>query len=312
MPEEVLILGAARTPVGRLNGALAAVPAPDLAATAIRGACESAGLRGPAGIAEVWLGCVLSSGLGPNPAARAARAAGLSPTHAACLRSGLSSGLGAVVLACGRTGPEGRLVVAGGMDSSSNSPFLLPDARRGSRLGHSRMLDPIGLDATGETGDPAWLEAVRALGPRPSPLASGGATGGDSLVVPVEIPSRKGRTSVSQDESRGPCAGEERIPGTGDGAAALVLAAGAAGRPLARVLAASFGTDLSPFRGGRVEAVAIAEDGRPGAPPGASGAICLVELIATLREMGGGKGLCVAGTGGADAAAVCIEVFPPK
>jgi acetyl-CoA C-acetyltransferase len=139
---DVYIVSAVRTPIGKFMGGLSAFPAPALGALVVREAARRIDLA-PAAVDEVFMGCVLQAGLGQNPARQAA------------LRGGLPDGVGAVTInkVCGsglksiifgvqaiKTG-DADVVVAGGMESMSNAPYLLPDARKGSRLGHGRTID---------------------------------------------------------------------------------------------------------------------------------------------------------------------------
>ncbi len=143
MPEAV-ILSAARTPIGRFQGGLASKPAPQLGAVAVRAAVSRAGVE-PALVELCIMGNVLPAGLGQNPARQAGMGAGLpATTGGLTVNKVCGSGLQAVMLAaqairCGDAG----LMAAGGMESMTNAPYLLPDARAGSRLGHSRMLDSL-------------------------------------------------------------------------------------------------------------------------------------------------------------------------
>jgi acetyl-CoA C-acetyltransferase len=143
MPDAVIV-SAVRTPIGRHLGALAGFSAPRLGAIAVRDAVRRSGVD-PAAIDEVILGNVVSAGLGQNPARQAARAAELPDSVPAfTVNKVCGSGLKAVALAAQaiRAG-DAEIVVAGGMESMSNAPFLLPDARRGRRLGHGRVLDAM-------------------------------------------------------------------------------------------------------------------------------------------------------------------------
>ena len=140
----VVILGAARTPLGAFQGAFAGVPAPRLGAVAIRAAVERAGV--PAAlVTDVFLGQVLQAGVGQAPARQAALQAGLPPAaRCTTIHKVCGSGLEAVVqgrraLALG----EADLVVAGGMENMSAAPYLLPKARDGFRLGHQQALDSL-------------------------------------------------------------------------------------------------------------------------------------------------------------------------
>jgi len=138
------ILSATRTPLGSFQGALASVPASRLGATAIRGAIANARID-PSAITDVLLGNVLQAGQGQAPARQAALAAGLSPhARAVTISKVCGSGLQAVMqgahaIAAGDAG----MVVAGGMENMSASPYLLPRAREGYRLGHQQVVDSV-------------------------------------------------------------------------------------------------------------------------------------------------------------------------
>lgn len=138
------ILSATRTPLGSFQGALASVPASRLGAAAIRGAIANAGID-PSAITDVLLGNVLQAGQGQAPARQAALAAGLSPhARAVTISKVCGSGLQAVMqgahaIAAGDAG----MVVAGGMENMSSSPYLLPRAREGYRLGHQQVVDSV-------------------------------------------------------------------------------------------------------------------------------------------------------------------------
>jgi acetyl-CoA C-acetyltransferase len=144
---DVVIASACRTPIGKFQGALAGLPAPQLGAHVLREALVRARLR-PEDVDEVILGCVLTAGIGQAPARQASRAAGI-PDHTSALTVNkvCGSGLKAVVLAaqavkCGDAG----VVLAGGMESMSNVPYYLPEARNGQRLGHGRLVDGLIFD----------------------------------------------------------------------------------------------------------------------------------------------------------------------
>ncbi|WP_157267319.1 acetyl-CoA C-acyltransferase [Azohydromonas aeria] len=145
--DPVVIVGAARTPLGGLQGELAALAAPQLGAHAIRAAVERAGLP-PDAVQEVLMGCVLPAGLGQAPARQAALGAGL-PLSAGCttLNKVCGSGMKATMLAHDLLLAGSQdVIVAGGMESMSNAPYLLPRARTGQRLGHGQMLDHMFFD----------------------------------------------------------------------------------------------------------------------------------------------------------------------
>lgn len=143
MPE-VVLLSAVRTPIGKLMGALAHLPATRLGAIAVAEAVARSGID-PVNVDEVIMGNVISAGLGQNPARQAALGAGMSDKVAAMtINKVCGSGLKAVALAAQaiQTG-NARLVVAGGMESMSNGPYLLDRARAGYRLGHGKLLDSV-------------------------------------------------------------------------------------------------------------------------------------------------------------------------
>src|ERR1035441_9798310 len=142
-PAAVLV-SAVRTPVGKLQGALASFSATDLGAIAVREAVRRAAVD-PAAVDECLMGCVLTAGLGQNPARQAALRGGLADTvSATTLDMVCGSGLKAVALAAQSiaTGNAG-IVVAGGMESMSNAPYLLPRARGGIRMDDSAAVDSI-------------------------------------------------------------------------------------------------------------------------------------------------------------------------
>lgn len=152
--DPVVIVGSARTPMGALQGELAGVPAPQLGATAIRAAVERSGLPAEA-VQEVLMGCVLPAGLGQAPARQAALGAGLAKsTVCTTLNKMCGSGMQAPILGHDllRAGSV-DVVVAGGMESMSNAPYLLDGARQGLRMGHGRMLDHMFLDGLEDAYD---------------------------------------------------------------------------------------------------------------------------------------------------------------
>jgi acetyl-CoA C-acetyltransferase len=274
---EVVVLSARRTPLGAFQGALAPVTAPQLGAAAAKAAIQAAGIR-ETDVQEVILGCVLQAGLGQAPARQAAIGAGIPlSTPATTINKMCGSGLKAVMMAADqiRAG-NADVVLAGGLESMTNAPYLLPKARGGYRMGHGEVLDHMfydGLqspfdgklmgcfaDATAskyrfsrEEQDAFAAESVR----RAVRAVESGEF--DLEVTPVTVKSRKGETVVARDETPGTC-DISRIatlkPAFGkdgtvtaasassisDGAAALVIAgadtAAARGlKPVARILA---------------------------------------------------------------------------
>lgn len=144
MSREVIIAGACRTPIGAFQGSLAAFTASELGAIAVKEAVQRAGLD-PKKIDEVIMGCVLPAGVGQAPARQAALKAGL-PVDVTCMTINkvCGSGMKAVMLAAQAimTG-DADVIVAGGMESMSNSPYLLSKARDGYRLGHGELIDSM-------------------------------------------------------------------------------------------------------------------------------------------------------------------------
>jgi acetyl-CoA C-acetyltransferase len=148
---EAVILSAVRTPTGRFLGSLKGFTAPQLGAIVVREAAARAGV-GPEAVDEVIMGNVVSAGLGQAPARQAALGAGLPPRVAAVtVNKVCGSGLKAVMFAAQAiaTG-DAEVVVAGGMESMSNAPYLLPRAREGLRLGHGELKDAMIVDGLWE------------------------------------------------------------------------------------------------------------------------------------------------------------------
>lgn len=147
MTDPIVIVSAARTPMGGFQGELASLTAPQLGAAAIRAALERAGLNAEQ-VQEVIMGCVLPAGLGQAPARQAALGAGL-PLAAGCttINKVCGSGMKATMLAHDLLlAGSNEVMVAGGMESMSNAPYLLPKARGGYRLGHGQVLDHMFFD----------------------------------------------------------------------------------------------------------------------------------------------------------------------
>ena len=159
----VVLAGARRTPIGKFGGALSGLSAPELGAAALAGALESAGVPAEA-VDEVIFGHARQAGAGPNPARQVGRRAGLAdPVPARTVNQACASGLRAILDAANavRLG-EAQVVAAGGMESMSNTPYLLPGARFGQRLGHAPVEDgmyrdgfhcPLADELMGETAE---------------------------------------------------------------------------------------------------------------------------------------------------------------
>jgi acetyl-CoA C-acetyltransferase len=163
MSETIVIASAARTPMGGFQGALKGFAARDLGAAAIRAAVERAGVT-PAEVDEVIMGNVLPAGQGQAPARQAALAAGL-PNSTGCttINKVCGSGMKAAMIAHDALAlGANRIMVAGGMESMSNAPYLLPKARAGLRLGHAEVKDHMFLDGLEDAYDPGRLMGTYA------------------------------------------------------------------------------------------------------------------------------------------------------
>jgi len=255
---QVVIAGAARTAMGGLQGALGEVPAAELGGTAIRAALAQAGT--PA-VDELLMGCVLPAGQGQAPARQAGFAAGLGEdVPATTLNKMCGSGMKAAMDAHDRIALGGAgVIVAGGMESMTRAPYLLPKMRGGARLGHAQVIDHMFLDGLEDAYDKGRLmgtfaedcaehyqftredQDAYALGSLEAALRAQREGAFAAEIAPVEIRTRKGGTIVSEDEQPS-LARPDKIPrlkpafrdgGTvtaanassiSDGAAALVLA----------------------------------------------------------------------------------------
>ena len=163
MDDPVVIVGSARTPMGGFMGELKSLSAPALGAAAIRAAVERAGIR-PGDVQEVVMGNVLPAGVGQAPARQAALGAGLPPA-AGCttVNKVCGSGMKAAMMAHDMLALEvNQVMVAGGMESMSNAPHLLPQARSGLRLGHGELKDHMFLDGLEDAYDRGRLMGTYA------------------------------------------------------------------------------------------------------------------------------------------------------
>ena len=258
--DPIVILGAARTPMGGFQGDLKSLSAPELGAAAIRAAVERSGVA-PEQIQQVLMGCVLPAGLGQAPARQAALGAGLGKaTACTTLNKMCGSGMQAAIFAHDalRAGSADS-VVAGGMESMSNAPYLLEKARGGYRMGHGKVLDHMFLDGLEDAYDKGRLmgtfaedcaqhhgftrEGQDAYALTSLQRARDAITSGRfaSEIVPLDVTQGREARTIKDDEQP-PKAMPEKIPtlkpafregGTvtaansssiSDGAAALVLA----------------------------------------------------------------------------------------
>jgi acetyl-CoA C-acetyltransferase len=276
--DPVVITGFARTPMGGFQGALAGVSATTLGAVAVRAAVARSGLA-PEMVEQIFMGCVLPGGLGQAPARQAALGAGLPlSVEATTLNKMCGSGMQAAIMAHDALlAGSAAVIVAGGMESMSNAPYLLTKHRSGARIGHDAIKDSMYLDGLEDAYDPGKLMgafaeesardyqftraaqdefAIESLVRASAAIASGAF---DAEVTPVMVPGRGGETLVTTDEAPGK-ARPDKIPGLkpafaedgtitaanassiSDGAAALVLTrastAAAQGLPVrARIVA---------------------------------------------------------------------------
>ncbi len=260
--EEVVIVSAVRTPIGRFQGSLASYSAVRLGALAVAEAVRRAGID-PATVDECIMGNVVSAGLGQNPGRQAALYGGLPPAVSAMtINKVCGSGLKAVGLAAQaiQTG-NAEIVVAGGMESMSNTPYLLPQARNGMRMGDSKAVDSMIMDGLwdvfndyhmGLTGENVAQkhsitreqQDAYALASHQKAVAAERNGAFSEEMLPVEIPAKKrGETPgrLDRDESVREDASLEALralkpafrkdgtvtagnaPGVNDGAAALVV-----------------------------------------------------------------------------------------
>ncbi|AIL62695.1 acetyl-CoA C-acyltransferase [Pseudomonas alkylphenolica] len=257
--DPIVIVSAVRTPMGGLQGDLKSLTAPQLGAAAIRAAVERAGVA-PDSVEQVLFGCVLPAGLGQAPARQAALGAGLSKsTTCTTLNKMCGSGMQAAIMAHDLLlAGSADVVVAGGMESMSNAPYLLDKARSGYRMGHGKIIDHMFFDGLEDAYDKGRLMgtfaedcaegngftrqqqddfAIASLTRAQQAIKDGSFA---SEIVPVEVTEGKTQRLVSDDEQP-PKARLDKIPqlkpafrdgGTvtaansssiSDGAAAMVL-----------------------------------------------------------------------------------------
>jgi acetyl-CoA C-acetyltransferase len=257
--DPIVILSYARTPMGSFQGSLAGASATELGAAAVRAAVERAGVSGE-DVDKIFMGCVLPAGLGQAPARQAALGAGLPrSTEATTINKVCGSGMQAAMFAHDMLAAgSADLIVAGGMESMSNSPYLMKKHRAGARIGHDTVYDHMMLDGledaydagramgtfaedsareyqfTRDSQDEYAIESLR----RATAAIQSGAF--DRETTPVTVKGRKGDTEVTCDEQPGK-SNPEKIPGLkpafakdgtitaanassiSDGAAALVI-----------------------------------------------------------------------------------------
>lgn len=262
--QDVVIAGAARTPMGGFQGEFSALDASDLGGVAIKAALQDAG---SVIVEEVLMGCVLPAGQGQAPARQASFKAGLGQeVPATTLNKMCGSGMKAAMIAYDQIAlGQSEVVLAGGMESMTNAPYMLPKMRGGARLGHSQVIDHMFLDGLEDAYDKGRLMGTfaedcaesfqftrevqdsYALTSLSRALKAQESGAFDGEIAPVSVRSRKGTVLVTNDEQPA-TARPDKIPqlkpafredGTvtaanassiSDGAAALVLASGNAAR----------------------------------------------------------------------------------
>ncbi len=220
-PQDIVIVAAKRTAIGGFQGCLSTVPSPQLAAFSIKALMETTGVKGEQ-VDEVLMGCVLPAGLGQAPARQAVLGAGLPQSvGATTVNKVCGSGMKTVMLAHDiiKAG-SANVVIAGGMESMSQAPYLLDKARGGMRMGHGKVLDHMFLDGledayTGgamgtfaqKTADDFGLtrEAMDAFALSSLEKANAAITSGafKEEIVPVTVSSRRGDTLIDTDEQPG-------------------------------------------------------------------------------------------------------------
>ncbi|MEX0645417.1 MAG: acetyl-CoA C-acyltransferase, partial [Parvularculaceae bacterium] len=220
--DPVVIAGMARTPIGNFQGAFQGVPATELGARAIKAALERGGVKGEA-VDEVLMGCVLPAGLGQAPARQAMIAAGVPKSAGAVtVNKVCGSGMKTVMLAHDEIAAgSAKVIVAGGMESMTGAPHLLPSGRTGIKYGHGQIFDHMAYDGL---EDPYTNHAAMGIfaekcarewqfsrkdqdefSVRSVTRAQGAVKSGafKAEIVPIEVASRKGPVTVSDDEKPG-------------------------------------------------------------------------------------------------------------
>jgi acetyl-CoA C-acetyltransferase len=278
-PDDVVIISGCRTPIGKFQGGLSDLNAVQLGAIVVREAVKRAGITDLNQVNECIMGNVVSAGLGQNPARQAAIFGGLPPqVGAMTINKVCGSGLKAVALAAQaiQTG-NAEVVVAGGMESMTNAPYLLPQARKGYRLGNAQIVDAMIQDGlwdvynnyhmgiTGENVAEKYNisreeQDEYAVNSHRKALAAMKECRFQAQIVPVEIQTKKGTVVIDKDESPREDTTVESLralkpafkkdgtvtagnaPGVNDGAAAVVVTSYRKARelgaePMARIVA---------------------------------------------------------------------------
>ena len=336
--DPIVIVGAARTPMGAFQGDFATLSASDLGAVAIKAAIQRAGIAADK-VEEVWLGNCLMAGQGQAPARQAAIKAGVPVSAGAVTLSKMcGSAMQAVRFACDALAAgSNEVIVAGGMESMTNAPYLLAKARGGYRIGHGALFDHMMFDgledayARDDKGNGRAMgtfaedcaarynfsrkdQDVFALASVQRAQAAAGDGAFDWEIAPVTVPGRGGDVVVERDE--GPQkARPEKIPqlkpafkkdGTITAASSSSINDGAAAVPMAAMAELGIAHDRINVHGGACIL---------GHPIGASGARIIVTLIGALRRQANGssaagkRGVAALCIGGGEATALALELL---
>jgi len=217
--DPIVVVGMARTPIGVFQGVLKDFSAPELGSFAIRAALQQSGVN-TENIDEVLMGCVLPAGMGQAPARQASLGADISEkTNCTTINKMCGSGMKSVMLAHDSlVANSNNIVIAGGLESMSNTPYILPKARFGQRLGHGKMIDHMFLDGLEDAYDKGTLMgvfaertakiynfsrkiqdefAIRSLSRAKKAIEDGSF---NYEVTPVNLIGSKGNVTIKQDE----------------------------------------------------------------------------------------------------------------
>ena len=217
--DPIVIVSYARTPMGGFQGSLGAVKATDLGAAAVQAAVDRAGIKADL-VEQIFMGCVLPAGLGQAPARQAGLGGGLSlGAQATTVNKMCGSGMQAAIMAHDALAAGGAdIIIAGGMESMSNAPYLLAKHRGGARIGHDTVSDSMYLDGLEDAYDPGKLmgafaeeaarerqfgrEAMDAYAIESLARARRAVESGafEAEITPVSVTSRAGASTVSADE----------------------------------------------------------------------------------------------------------------
>ncbi len=349
MSDPVVILSYARTPMGSFQGSLAGASATELGAAAVRAAVERAGVD-PDDVERCYMGCVLPAGLGQAPARQAALGAGLpKSTEAVTINKMCGSGMKAAMMAADAIAAgSSDVIVAGGMESMSNAPYLMKKHRAGARIGHDTVYDHMMLDGLEDAYEPGramgtFAEATAcdyqltrqqqddyAIASLTRAQAAQNNGWFDREITAVEVKTRRGSETVDRDEQ--PLKGDpSKIPTLRPGHTAharepalfTTAPVGAIQKLLAQTGWSVGDVDLFEINEAfacvtmfAMQDLGIAHEKvnihggatAMGHPIGASGARILATLISALERTGGKRGIAALCIGGGEATAMAVEL----